>query len=211
VNQPKYLEYQGLFARARLRYFRRILRQLQSMGCRRLLDYGCGPGDLLLLCREAGISAVGVDVSARSVELAAKRGLSVLLGDENRPEIAAEKFDAIVLHSVIEHLPDPVGVLQRLTSRGLAAGGILVLSAPTPGADFWNDPTHVRPHTPRSLQIFGELLGLEVVAINYVFAYLLGLKLRSSFWYRFLNVVPAPLGSNLVAFYRKPGVRTDGV
>lgn len=198
-----YLEYRGLFSRIRHRYFRKILAELSAQGCKRLLDYGCGPGDVIQLSLEAGIDAVGIDNFPRSVELAEKRGLKVLLGDENSPELARLEFDAIVLQSVLEHVHDPVGLLQRLGKR-LRPGGILVVSAPTPCADFWNDPTHVRPFTPASFATMGEVLGFETVRNTYVFSYLLGLNLRSGIWYKMINFIPVSLGSNLIAFYRKP-------
>lgn len=198
-----YLEYRGIFSRIRHHYFRKILRELKAQGCKRLLDYGCGPGDVIQLSLAEGIEATGIDNFPRSVELAAKRGLKVLLGDETNSELAALEFDAIVLQSVLEHVHDPVGLLQRLGKR-LRPGGILVVSAPTPCADFWNDPTHVRPFTPASFATMGELLGFETMKNTYVFSYLLGLNLRSAIWYKMINIAPVALGSNLIAFYRKP-------
>ncbi|MCU0228446.1 MAG: class I SAM-dependent methyltransferase [Bryobacterales bacterium] len=198
-----YLEYSGIFGRIRRRYFTKVIQQLQQHGCRRLLDYGCGPGDVIQLCQDLGLPAVGIDNSTRSVELAKRRGLQVLLGDASAPALREEKFDAIFLQSVIEHIPDATAELSKLVAM-LPPGGLLVLSAPTPCADFWNDPTHVRPFTPRSFRILGELLGMEAIEINYVFSYLLGVRLESALWYKMINLVPAPLGSNLVGVYRKP-------
>jgi len=198
-----YLEYSGSFDRIRQRYFTKVVRQLQSHSCRKMLDYGCGPGDVLQLCQSLGLAAVGIDNSPRSVELAKSRGLSVLLGDADSPALRGEKFDAIFLQSVIEHIPNATGELTKLVAL-LPPGGLLFLSAPTPCSNFWDDPTHVRPFTPRSFHILGELLGLETIEVNYVFAYLLGLHLESAVIYKVLNLIPAPLGSNLVGLYRKP-------
>jgi len=200
-----YLEYTGVFDRIRRHYFRKILSRIREDGCRRMLDYGCGPGDVLLLARDEGIEAVGIDSFPRSVSLAEKRGLKVLLGDYNHPDLAEGSFDAILLQSVIEHMPEPVAPLARL-AKLLRPGGYLIVSAPTPCADFWNDPTHVRPHTPRSLVTLGELLELEVEEVNYVFSFLLGFRLQAGGWYKLFNLVPFSLGSNLIAFYRR---RTD--
>ncbi len=198
-----YLEYEGTFARIRRRYFRKIIGRLKEHGCSNLLDYGCGPGDVLLLSNEAGLPATGIDSFPRSVAMAESRGLHVILGDERSEELKAASFDAILLQSVLEHVHDPVALLHRLEEK-LTPGGILVLSAPTPCSDFWNDPTHVRPFTPRSFRILGEILGLEVMEVNYVFSYLLGLRLEAPAVYKFLNFIPVALGSNLIAFYRKP-------
>ena len=197
------LRYEGVFQRLRLRYFARLLEchPLPSGG--RLLDYGCGPGDLLLVCRERGIAAVGADSSPRCVALARERGLEVVEANAAGLPWPPGSFDLVLLQSVIEHVQDPVALVARL--RGYAKpGGLLVLSAPTPGNFFWDDPTHVRPFTPKSLELLAELCELEVIEINYVFAFLLGLRLRSSFFYRVLNLLPFAAGSNLLGVFRVP-------
>jgi 2-polyprenyl-3-methyl-5-hydroxy-6-metoxy-1,4-benzoquinol methylase len=198
-----YLEYKGFFNRIRQNYFTKVIKQLQQLGCTRLLDFGCGPGDVLQRCEVLGLSALGIDNSPRSVALAQQRGLSVLLGGADYSALSQEKFDAIFIQSVIEHLQDPCGQLKSLVDL-LPPGGLLFISAPTPCSDFWNDPTHVRPFTPRSFHIIGELLNLEVIEVNFVFSYLLGLRLESAIWYKMLNILPFALGSNLVGIYRKP-------
>lgn len=203
-----YLEYTGTFSRMRQRYFAKVIRQMQASGCTRLLDYGCGPGDVLAVCRELNVPAIGLDRSERSCQLATQRGFRVIHGDESSAALPAEQFDAIFLQSVIEHLADPIGVLRRLIAM-LPPGGLVFISAPTPCSDFWDDPTHVRPFTPKSFEILAELLSLEILEINYVFSYLLNVKLKAAFWYKLLNVVPAPLGSNLVGFCRKPRQTAD--
>jgi SAM-dependent methyltransferase len=203
-----YLEYTGTFSRVRQRYFRKIIRQMQVNGCTRLLDYGCGPGDVLAVCQELNVPAIGLDSSERSCQLAAQRGFRVIHGDESSSALLDEAFDAIFLQSVIEHLPEPVGALRKLITM-LPPGGLVFISAPTPCSDFWDDPTHVRPFTPKSFAILAELLSLEVLEINYVFSYLLNVKLKASIWYKLVNVIPAPLGSNLVGFYRKPRQKAD--
>lgn len=176
---------------------------MQANGCTRLLDYGCGPGDVLEVCRKLNVPAIGLDNSYRSVQLAAKRGFRVIHGDESSSALLDETFDAVFMQSVIEHLSDAVGTLRKLTAM-LPPGGLLFVSAPTPGSDFWNDPTHLRPFTPISFRILADLLSLEILEINYVFSYLLNVKLTSSLWYKLLNTLPLPLGSNLVGLYRKP-------
>jgi O-antigen chain-terminating methyltransferase len=198
-----YLEYTGTFSRLRKRYFAKAIRQLQASGCTRLLDYGCGPGDVLEVCQELNVPAIGLDNSYRSCQLSTQRGFRVIHGDESSAALLGERFDAIFLQSVIEHLADPLGVLEKLIAM-LPPGGLIFISAPTPCSDFWDDPTHVRPFTSKSLEILAELLSLEVLEINYVFSYLLNVKLSASLWYKVLNTFPVPLGSNLVGLYRKP-------
>ena len=197
-----YLLYNGFFDRLRKFYFSKILRSCHLPGGAKVLDYGCGPGDLLLVARALGLAATGIDASPRSVELAKKRGLDVILGDENLFDPKKDQFDVIVMQSVVEHIPDPMAVITKL-SELLKPGGQMIVSAPTPGPYFWDDPTHIRPSTPKSLRTLGEIAGLKVERVSYVFSFLLGFTLRSSIIYRLMNLLPLPLGSNLVAFYEK--------
>ena len=38
--------------------------------------------------------------------------------------------------------------------------------------------------------------------INYVFSFLLGFRLRSSLIYKLLNLLPFPVGTNLIGIFR---------
>jgi 2-polyprenyl-3-methyl-5-hydroxy-6-metoxy-1,4-benzoquinol methylase len=96
----------------------------------RLLDYGCGGGFLLRHARELGLDAVGFDIGAQAQRVCKGQGLKVV-GDPSELEPAS--FDAIVLHHVFEHVPDPRRTLHEL-SRLLAPGGMLFLEVPNAGS-----------------------------------------------------------------------------
>lgn len=198
----QYLVYNGIFDRIRKFYFKKVAAELKRLGAKDVLDYGCGPGDFLLEAKEMGLKASGCDKFERSVRLAKDRDLEVELGDETLLMREGRRFDAIVVQSVLEHVDEPVELVSRLVTL-LRPGGILMLSCPTPSPDFWNDPTHRRPFTPKSFLTLAELANLRVLRCTYVFSYLLGMNLRSSFWYKSLNIIPASLGSNLIAFYKR--------
>lgn len=198
-----YLMYSGFFDSLRKRYFRKILAACNLERGGRVLDYGCGPGDLLIIAKEMGICATGLDAFPRSVDIARSRGLEVSLANEKSLAYPENSFDAIVLQSVIEHMQNPFDALNALKPL-LRQGGVLVLSAPTPGPHFWDDPTHVRPFTPASMHTLGELLELKTERVTYVFAFLLNLSLSAAFIFKLMNITSLTLGSNIVAFYRKP-------
>lgn len=201
-----YLIYDGLFDNIRRNYFRKLLDVNNIKPGARVLDYGCGPGDMLQECRANGIEALGIDNSLRSVELAKKRGLDVILGDHTTLcKDVVGQFDMVLLQSVIEHVNNPLELLESIKGL-LKPNAVIVISAPTPSVYFWDDPTHIRPHTPKSLHTFADMLEMECIYVSYVATFLLGIKLTGSWFYRILNVIPISLGSNLVAFYRLPSI-----
>ena len=93
---------------------------LKASGARRVLDLGCGPGALLrLLVQDGYDEVVGVDVSSRALEIAARRLRLDELHDDRRDRIRLLQspltyrdkrlrgFDAAALVEVIEHLDPP--------------------------------------------------------------------------------------------------------
>jgi SAM-dependent methyltransferase len=137
-----------------------------------VLDLGCGRGELLMLLREAGVSARGVDGDAALVQGARRRGLDVAHAEvtdhvTSQPENAV---GAITAYHLLEHLvPADLARLLAGVRRALRPGGILLAESPNPhslrvGASlFWLDPTHQRPLLPETLELFLTAAGLEVV------------------------------------------------
>jgi SAM-dependent methyltransferase len=97
-------------------YLQRVLRVRVPEGLR-ILDLGCGAGDLLAGLRPS--YGVGVDVSAPAVEAARARypGLVFVHGDFSDPEVLASAggpFDVVLLVNVVTHLTDVQATLERL-------------------------------------------------------------------------------------------------
>ena len=88
-------------------------------------------------------------------------------------------------------------------TRILKKDGIIAISCPTPEKHFWDDPTHVRPHTIKSLSTLMEMFNLEVIYKNYVFAELLGINISWNGLFKLLNLVPARIGSNIIVIGKK--------
>jgi methionine biosynthesis protein MetW len=98
----------------------------------RVLELGVGDGGMLkYLIDHAGVDGSGLDISPKAVEFCRSIGLQVDLADANQP-LGAEvegHYDAILMCELIEHLPDPEAVLDRLRERA----DLLVISIPNTG------------------------------------------------------------------------------
>ncbi|MEZ4671369.1 MAG: methionine biosynthesis protein MetW [Anaerolineae bacterium] len=99
----------------------------------RVLDLGVGDGALLhYMLERKKIAAFGLDVSPKAVEFCRAQGLDVVLADINKPigEFLNGQYDYIICSEIIEHLPDPEGLLNNL--RPYVRKGIIV-SIPNTG------------------------------------------------------------------------------
>ena len=96
----------------------------------RLLDVGCGKGDLLIRMLQRGWNAEGLEVDAAAVAFArGKQGLTVHQGELESHRFPEHSFDAITMNHVIEHVHDPVSLLRECL-RVLKPGGKLALATP---------------------------------------------------------------------------------
>jgi SAM-dependent methyltransferase len=99
----------------------------------RVLDVGCGQGELAhRIATELRTAVVGVDQSARMVELTRKRGVDARLGDVQALDFPEESFDCVVAAWMLFHVPDLDRGLGEI-ARVLRPAGRLV--AATNGAD----------------------------------------------------------------------------
>lgn len=94
----------------------------------RLLDVGAGSGILVEEARAFGFDAQGVEPSRPLQATAARRGLPVVHGVLPHPELAGP-FDIVTLIDVVEHVPDPAGLIRHM-KRVLAPDGICVIVTP---------------------------------------------------------------------------------
>jgi SAM-dependent methyltransferase len=136
-----------------------------------VLDLGCGRGELLLLLREAGVEAKGIESDSAIAEGARRRGLDVVEGDvlEVLRDQESESQGAVTAIHLFEHLTPAllVEVLSEIR-RVLRPAGLLIAECPNPhtvrvGASlYWQDPTHQRPLLPETLELMLRAAGFEV-------------------------------------------------
>jgi SAM-dependent methyltransferase len=111
----------------------------------RILDLGCGPGRDLRTFKALGHEPVGIDGSARFVEMARRwSGCPVWQQDFVDLALPAASFDGIFANASLFHVPSAAlpDVLQRLHAA-LKPGGVLFSSNPRgDNEEGWNGPRY---------------------------------------------------------------------
>lgn len=139
----------------------------------RILDVGCGNGELLFDLGELGFTSltgvdpfVAADIRYANGAVVLKRDLSELEGT----------FDLIMMHHAFEHMDKPLDVLIAARKR-LRKDGVLLIRIPVANAAAWHTygtnwvqldaPRHLYLHTKRSMGILAEQAGMKLQKVVY--------------------------------------------
>lgn len=109
-----------------------MLRRYGVRGGSRVLDYGCGVGDMTSTLARAGFHAVGADISVPFVQSALARYPTlpfVALDAESRLPFPSAEFAGITAVNTIEHVSNPAAALADMV-RLLKPDGLLVMTFP---------------------------------------------------------------------------------
>jgi SAM-dependent methyltransferase len=155
-------------------WYRRHLAVYEWIGARvigrRVLDMACGEGYGSEVLSRSAAGVVGVDANPEAHEharlryirqnLTFERGLVETYGEPGA-------YEAVVFLQTIEHVQDPVAVLQHFRSL-LAPGGVAYISTPNlltlapPGAEKSNNPWHIKEYRAAEFErlcggVFGDV------------------------------------------------------
>lgn len=126
-----------------------LIETLKERQVKRVLDVGCGSGLFLDELRKEGLSGFGIDLNLASVEACKLRGLQAeCMNVEELERSGMEKFHAITLFHVLEHIESPVNVVNSL-KKNLPHDGVIAVSVPLSPMCFetdWRDPLNRPPH-----------------------------------------------------------------
>jgi len=100
----------------------------------RVLDLGCGTGELTRALAASGIWTIGCDISGQMLRRAAGEpgscaGWTQLDPDWRRLPFASSSFDVVVAASVLEYLAEPAAVLAEC-ARVLRPDGVVLCTVP---------------------------------------------------------------------------------
>jgi SAM-dependent methyltransferase len=156
---------------------------------KKVLDIGCGNGYVSSILVQQN-EVIGVDISKSALIDAKMLGLSALVSDIRTIPFEERSFDVVLALDILEHLFDPVGLLEE-ANRILKDDGTLILSIPnasniasralflltgeindmtdisnirTPGFMF---SEHIRFFSERMIRKVIQSTGFEIVLIEY--------------------------------------------
>lgn len=141
-----------------------LKRFFQENRLQKILDVGCGSGRLVKFLLDEGFDAYGSDYAPSAIRLAQKLvgKKRIYSSDATSLRFSKNKFDAITMISVIEHLtPKQVNVFLNKAHQILKPNGKIFFVTPnfaTPlrfiQKEKWfgySDPTHINFYTPSSV------------------------------------------------------------
>ena len=95
-----------------------------------ILDYGCGTGMFLDVCKEAGWKTYGCEPDSDASLIASSFGLTVFFSkDDIKTKLGGQKFDVITMWHVLEHVVDLNETLSFFKDH-LTENGVLVIAVP---------------------------------------------------------------------------------
>lgn len=137
----------------------------------RILDVGCGQGKLLSRMALGGFEHLtGID-PFMSEDTQPCREVRLLKRDIHQQAAGAERYDLVMFHHSLEHVPDPRADLAAARSL-LASGGWILIRIPCVDSWAWEHyrehwwaaepPRHLYLFSRRALDILAAEQGLEV-------------------------------------------------
>lgn len=153
------------------KYKRRNLDLFPWVGQGKLLDFGCGSGKYLQRMNQRGWQVTGMDISEQAVDVCRQLGYEAYVGTEPAQKFPAKSFDVVTLWHVLEHVPQPINILQQIHTI-LTENGQLILALPNIASPLarwfgkywfaWELPRHLAHFDPDTITKMLEMTGFRV-------------------------------------------------
>lgn len=147
-----------------------LIKSLNLRPKTRILDFGCGPGNIMDSLHEYGEIA-GMDTSLEALHFCQSRGhKSLFQGTGESLSVRSGTFELIVAIETLEHITDDLKAIREIY-RICTPGGFVVLTVPA-FKFLWGDHDrkygHKRRYTTKSLRSKLEEVGFSLVKISYI-------------------------------------------
>ena len=131
------------------------------------VDLGCGDKSFTTFLKSIDIHSYPYDYPSFDIE-------------KDQLELKNDSVDFVSMNAVIEHIKNTDNIFKEIR-RVLKPNGLVFVRTPNWQMDqknFYNDPTHVKPYTPKSLKQTFELYDLKTIFLEP------GLIEKSWLWWR---------------------------
>jgi HAD superfamily hydrolase (TIGR01549 family) len=155
----------------------------QRPDAKSLLDIGAGTGTLCLAAQKRGLKAEGVEPSSWCVSEARRQGILIHEGYFPHHDLYERLFDVVTICDVIEHVTQPVAILQA-ARQCLKPDGLIVIVTPSVNSlaarimksRWWHfRPAHIGYFTPDTMSTALVVSGLSLERVEtYVWSFSLG-------------------------------------
>lgn len=157
------------FLYMRVLYIKNILGAKKRV---KVLDYGCGSGNLVKKLIDEGVETVGFEPSAGAIKIAQREKLPVY----NKVKSTTPGYDLVMFWHSLEHTDNPLDVIKK-TSKLLKKNGKILVGVPN--SDSWNAlfgkkkwfhyayPLHKVHFNERSIKSMAEKAGLRVCKVDF--------------------------------------------
>lgn len=170
--------------------YQKCLKFIQR-NARYCIEVGCGDGALSYLIASKGLRVLGCDNDQTGIDLAMKQVrdlpfahlVEFKCGSFQDFKTDPASVDVLIMADVIEHLDDPIPLLQEIKRSG-KPGGRLIITTPRARMGMLWDKNHVKEYTEETLRLLLEdlfpstivkpfipLLFYRIYSLSYAFRY----------------------------------------
>ncbi len=139
----------------------------------RILDFGCGAGQLLFYLYNEGFSDLTGFDPFIGKEVFYENGIRIF---KEGPGKSHETFEFILLNHSFEHVADPAATLKAVSEK-TRPGGLVVIRTPVVASYAWEKyaehwvqldaPRHVLLQSPESMALLSKQAGLRIEMVHY--------------------------------------------
>lgn len=142
-----------------------------------VLDFGSGKGQFLAVAKGLGWKGLGIETAKERAAFAKEKyQVEVFVERYEEGQIGLDGFDFITLNHVLEHLPDPIKLINELLEKNLAPNGLVYVEVPradswqaTIAGDkwiHWDIPRHLTHWTESALENEFAKIGFQKVRVR---------------------------------------------
>jgi SAM-dependent methyltransferase len=148
----------------------RLFTKYNFISDQRLLEVGCGRGEMLREFKNLGLICTGIDRDTFYENELIAYGIEFRAFNlsENPFPYEDNSFDIIYTKSFVEHINNPEFFLNEC-KRVLKPNGKILNLVPDWEANmqiFFDDHTHIRPYTTKSLNDLYRMIGFNDISVN---------------------------------------------